>query len=250
MVALVSLLVIIVLSMIVVRTGAVALAMTGVSMDLAALQAQSAFSGVGFTTSEAESVVNHPVRRRIIRVLMLLGNAGLTSAAAGLILTFYQGSGRQMAVRGGVIVGGLALFWLVAKSKYAERMLTRIIESALGTFTEIRISDYTGLLELEKGYAVSEIDVTGKEDWLCGRTLQDLALTNEGVLVLGVRRRDGAYVGVPHGDTKVECGDTLICYGRGDQLRSLAGREAGREGDLEHAAEVEEQVRIDRRASE
>jgi len=78
MIALISLLVIITVSLIVIRMGAVALSMTGISEDMAVFQAQSAFSGVGFTTKESESVVNHPVRRRIIRLLMLMGNAGIT----------------------------------------------------------------------------------------------------------------------------------------------------------------------------
>ncbi len=74
--ALVSLLVTIGLSLLVTRVASIALAMTGLSHDLAKFQARSAFTGVGFTTSEAEKVVAHPVRRRILMLLMLLGNAG------------------------------------------------------------------------------------------------------------------------------------------------------------------------------
>ena len=33
--------------------------------------------GVGYTTTEAEDVINHPVRRRIILWLMTFGNAGI-----------------------------------------------------------------------------------------------------------------------------------------------------------------------------
>ncbi len=40
--------------------------MTGLSWDAASFQSYSAFFGVGFTTREAELVVNHPIRRRII----------------------------------------------------------------------------------------------------------------------------------------------------------------------------------------
>ncbi|HDG97569.1 MAG TPA: potassium transporter TrkA, partial [Desulfobacterales bacterium] len=56
MYALISLLIVIVVSIVIVRIGAVALEMTGLSRDLATFQAQSAFSGVGFTTSESEHV--------------------------------------------------------------------------------------------------------------------------------------------------------------------------------------------------
>jgi hypothetical protein len=59
MVALTSLLVVITISIAVVRMGSVALVMTGLSKDHAVFQAQSAFSGVGFTTTESESVVGH-----------------------------------------------------------------------------------------------------------------------------------------------------------------------------------------------
>jgi hypothetical protein len=75
MIALVSLLVIIALSIIVVRIGSIALELTGVSSEIASFQAQSAFSGVGFTTTESETIVTHPVRRRIIKILILWGTA-------------------------------------------------------------------------------------------------------------------------------------------------------------------------------
>ena len=47
MVAIIGLLIILILSLTVVRIGAIALELTGLSTDVAALQAQSAFSGVG-----------------------------------------------------------------------------------------------------------------------------------------------------------------------------------------------------------
>src|SRR5687767_7500660 len=65
------------ISLLITRIASVALTVTGLSRQSARFQARSAFSGVGFTTSEAEDVVNHPVRRRIVMWLMLIGNAGL-----------------------------------------------------------------------------------------------------------------------------------------------------------------------------
>jgi hypothetical protein len=81
--------------------------MTGLSWDAASFQAYSAFFGVGFTTREAELVVRHPVRRRIIRDLIFAGNVGLTSALATLIVTFVQTSGtKQTLTTMGIILGG------------------------------------------------------------------------------------------------------------------------------------------------
>lgn len=137
MAAVISLLVIITVSIIVVRIGSIALTMTGVSKELASFQAQSAFSGVGFTTNESEAIVRHPVRRRIIRLLMLMGNAGLTSAIAGLVLAFYKGTKEELALRFGLVAAGLALLWAFSTSRFIDRILTRIIQNALKTFTTL-----------------------------------------------------------------------------------------------------------------
>lgn len=105
----IALLIIALVSLLAVRVGATALMMTGLSWDTASFQSYSAFFGVGFTTKEAEMVVNHPVRRRIIRDLILVGNVGLTSALATLVVTMLQSSsGGNGLVMFGWLAGGLA----------------------------------------------------------------------------------------------------------------------------------------------
>ena len=66
-----ALLAIIFISLLVVRIGTNALVMTGMSLPASQFQASSAFFGVGFTTSEAEMVVGHAVRRKIILHLIV-----------------------------------------------------------------------------------------------------------------------------------------------------------------------------------
>ncbi|MCH7752169.1 MAG: hypothetical protein IH898_08455 [Planctomycetes bacterium] len=61
------------LSLIVIRVGTMALMLTGLSRESARFQAHSAFTGVGFTTQESESIVEHPVRRHLTMGLMMLG---------------------------------------------------------------------------------------------------------------------------------------------------------------------------------
>lgn len=75
--SLITLIVIIFLSIIITKIAAQALVNTGLAKEASKFQARSAFTGVGFTTKEAEKVVNHSVRRIIIRTLMLIGNMGL-----------------------------------------------------------------------------------------------------------------------------------------------------------------------------
>src|SRR5699024_9833199 len=88
MIAAISLFIVVFLSVLITRIATIALTHTGLSRESARFQARSALTGSGFTTSESEKVVSHPVRRRIILLLMLIGNAGIVTAVSSLILTF------------------------------------------------------------------------------------------------------------------------------------------------------------------
>lgn len=242
--ALISLLVVVTFSLIIVRVGTVALTMTGLSRQIAQFQAQSAFSGVGFTTSEAEQVVNHPARRRIIRILILLGNAGIISAIASLFLSFTSAqTGGERLIRLGLISGGLAILWLIAHSAWIDRHISKWIRSALTRWTDLKLYDYEQLLKLRSGYAVSNLLVEDN-DWLADRKLADLQLNHEGILVLGVERKDGSYIGTPKGTTVLRVGDVVTCYGRKDALRRLSERPSGAKGEQQHREAEAEQQRI------
>lgn len=114
---LLSALIVVFLLVLFVRAAAVAFVMTGLDKRTAQFQALSAFSGTGFTTQEAESIVNHPVRRKIAFLLMVLGTAGF----ATVIIT----STAHIVTRGDywlpidvlILVVGLYLIYLVATRK-------------------------------------------------------------------------------------------------------------------------------------
>lgn len=244
MLALVTLLVVILVSLIVTRIASVALVATGLSKSMARFQARSAFTGVGFTTSEAENVVTHPVRRRIVAILMLFGSAGIASAIATLILTF--GAAREdedLLARVLVLVAGLIVIFLLASSSWVDRRVSSVIRRILARYTRLEVRDYVSLLDLEGDYAVTEMLVQA-DDWLADRTLKQLDLRREGVQVLGVRSQEGRYQGVPEGDTPVRAGDTLMLYGRRDLLADLDERKSGTSGELRHVDRVVEQRRL------
>jgi hypothetical protein len=77
----ITVILILVFSILITRVASIALTHTGLSRESSKFQARSAFTGVGFTTTESEKVVNHPVRRRILLLLMILGNAGINVLA-------------------------------------------------------------------------------------------------------------------------------------------------------------------------
>lgn len=243
MIAIGSLLFVLFLSLIMVRVAAEALILTGLSRESASFQARSAWTGTGFTTSESEQVVSHPVRRRIISTLMFLRSAGLVTAASTLMLSFVsveeQGSG---LLRIAVLIVGVACLWLFARSRWVSISMSRIIARALKRYTDLDTRDYAGLLHLGGDYAVMELKVQEKS-WLLDRSLEDLRLPDEGVLVLGIVHPDGTYLGAPRGEIIIRSSDTLVLYGRSSELSALARRKSGVAGDKDrHAAVAVEEV--------
>lgn len=234
MVALISLLVVLTLSIIITRVATIALVHTGLAQQSAQFQARSAFSGAGFTTSEAEKVVNHPVRRKILMLLMLLGNAGIVTAMASMMLTFVNTQQTsEWIVRLVLLVVGIATLWTAAQSQWVDRHMSRLVRRALMRWTDIDARDYARLFHLGGEYQVVEMRVE-ENDWLSGRTLKQLRLPDEGVIVLGVQYPDGSYMGVPDGDIRLHAGDVLLLYGRRESFDAIDRREPGIGGALEH----------------
>lgn len=241
MTAIITLLCVLSISLFVTRVASVALAHTGLSRESARFQARSAFTGVGFTTNESERVVDHPVRRRILMLLMLFGNAGIVTAVSSLILTFLsleeQRNGSLWKL--GLLVAGLVVLVLVGSSRWVDRRVSRWISWALGRWTRLDVRDYDSLLQLSGEFRVSELHVEDR-DWMAGRTLAELELRAEGLNVLAVRRADGAFEGNPTGRTRIESDDSLILYGRVGAVDGLDTRRRGRFGDAEHRVAVRE----------
>lgn len=245
MIEVISLLIVLVMSLIITRVATVALTLTGLTRQTAQFQARSALTGAGFTTDESERVVSHPVRRRIILWLMLIGNTGLVLAASLLVVLFADGDGEPVLSQWQqitLLAVGIVLLVLVAKSDRVERMTAAVIERILSRYTDVGRRDYVGLLRLSGDYQVAELNVE-EHDWLAGRTLEQLALSREGVLVLGIVRDSGNYIGAPRAETKVNPGDTLLLYGRDEILTDLDERRAGMGGQLRHGEAVAEHAR-------
>ena len=252
MAALISVLVAITLSLLITRIATEALTLTGLSRTSASFQARSAFTGSGFTTKESESVVEHPVRRRIIMWLMFLGNAGIITVISSLVLTFVSTSSVQNGLsRLLYLFLGLGILWLFATNKAFNRILTRLVRKALHRWTDLDLRDYASLLHLRRNYQVMEIDVDDR-NWLANKKLKELRLRDEGIAVLGIQRSDRSYLGAPYGDTYVCPGDTLILYGRKTALMELELRQEGFAGEKahQHAIATHQQIEKEQRKSD
>ena len=244
MIAPISLILIVTLSILITRVAAIALVHTGVSRELAKFQARSAFTGAGFTTQESENMVNHPVRRRIIMWLMFLGNAGIVTGITSLLLTFVGREETGTTLFRILMIGiGLGLLWLVSFSDWVDRRLSNVVSRLLNRYTELQVRDYVSLMRLTDEYRL--VDLLLREgDWAVGQTLQETRLRDEGIVVLAIERSDDTFLGTPNGATELAAGDRLIVYGRVNALKALDERRTGSSGEASHEAAVAEQNKV------
>jgi len=242
MASLISLIVIFTFSILITKIATEVLVHTGLSKQTAKFQARSAFTGVGYTTKEAENIVNHPARRKIIMSLMLIGNVGIISAIASLMLTFVDTgqSSTDNIIRVGIILGSMVVLWLLSRSKWVERLLVNTIKTFLKKFTQLRIRDYVELLDLKGDYEITVLEVQA-DDWMENQKVGELKLWQEGINLIGIQRDDGTYLGIPKHKTKITRHDQIILYGRKESLQNLKKRKKNITGEKDHKEAVKEQ---------
>ncbi|MFD2698770.1 TrkA C-terminal domain-containing protein [Mesonia sediminis] len=242
MIPAISLFVIVSLSALITRIAAIALAHTGLSTEVARFQARSAYTGTGFTTSETEKIMNFPVRRKIIYSLMLIGNAGIVTTMSTLILTFVLPNSTSSLLWGLlIIVVGMAIIWWAVQSPWVDKYLSKVIGKALKKYTKIEVKDYASILHLAEDYRITELRVDD-DSWLANKSLNQLALRKEGIIVLGIKHSDGEYLGSPNGSSLVKTGDLLTMYGKEDVFLNLNQRKRNLEGELEHQEQMRKEA--------
>lgn len=239
MVSVLVLIVALIVGLLITRIATAMLMATGMSFQYARFQARSAFTGVGFTTSEAEDVVNHPVRRRVVMALMLMGNLGIATLVVTLLSAFQVDRGTEAMRNVALIVVGVVVVWRLAASRKVEAFIQRAMRRFIEHGGTVPLRDFAGLLQLSADYDIGELKVHDG-DWLAERSLAKLRLNEEGVIVLGVERA-GGYEGTPRGDYVIKPNDILVLYGRSEVLRELDNRRAGMSGELRHVDRVAEQ---------
>jgi hypothetical protein len=191
--------------------------MTGLEKSRARFQALSAFSGTGFTTREAELVVNHPVRRKIVRWLMIWGNAGIVTVIVATTSSFSASAGYFVPVNVLVLAAGLFVIYKLASSRGFTRRWEQFIEKKLIKSPGFEESATEDLLHFLEGYGlVKKIVYEGSV--LVGKTLEESRLNEKGILVLGIER-EKSWLPTPKATETLIVNDSLVVYGPLPALR-------------------------------
>ena len=193
------------------RIGTILLINTGLDQPTASFQALSALTGTGFTTRASEMVVGNELRRRIVMVLMIIGNIGLAGGVAALIAIFRRENVEFNMVRAvALLLIVLLIFWISGRKR-----LWRGVNAWLETFIQkrpmFRKSTAEELLSFHDNYSVVELQIQ-ENDKNVGKPLRETDFRSRNILVLSIER-DGRMQPLPSPDMKIQTGDKLICYG-------------------------------------
>jgi len=211
-------------SFLIVRAAAIALMMTGMDEKRARFQALSAFSGTGFTTREAEFVVNHPKRRRIVGWLMILGNAGIVTVIVTGTSSLATSKGFQVPINVVVLAAGIFVIYKIATHKGFIRRWESYVEEKLTKSRPLLEEEATeDLLHLVEGFGLVRATMKG-DSGLVGSSLSQCELSGKGLLVLGIER-DKNWIPTPGAEEIIKVGDRLVVYGSLDVLKSLFRKE-------------------------
>jgi TrkA-C domain len=212
-------LIVIFASLLIVRAAGIALRMTGLDKDTANFQALSAFTRTGFTTKEAELVMNHPQRRRIVAWLIILGNAGLIAVIVSATSSLSRGTGYELLISIGALVVGVYLIYLLGRHVgFAERW-ERFIENRIARSRISRTTSIKRLLHLAGGYGIVEVFV-GQDSPLIGGSIEEKELLQKELVILGIERGQN-WIDRPSAKDTIEVGDRLIIYGQLNTLESM-----------------------------
>jgi hypothetical protein len=227
----------IIASFLVVRLGAVALALTGMEPKQARFQALSAFSGSGFTTKESELIVTHPARRKVVQLLIIGGNAGLVTMIATLAGSLGQAAsdraswelfGGAVTIPGKLIpylyVMGVILFLIIlyrlSQWGPAARLITRSLRAFLVRQGLVREVSFEEVLLSAEGFGISQIEIEA-DNPLLDKSLAESGLSPRDILVLMIERGEKTIVS-PKGHNFARLGDRFTVFGPLETIRELA----------------------------
>ena len=193
--------------------------MTGLEKHKARFQALSAFSGTGFTTKEAEFVMKHPVRRKIVTWLMIMGNAGIVMVIVTATSSLATSKGSQLPINLLILAVGIFLIYKIATYRKFTKRWESFIERKLiksPAFEEAATED---LLHFLEGYGLIK-KIISENSLLIGSSLSECKLNERGLLVLGIERGKN-WIPTPKAKEKMQEGDGIIVYGPLDKLKDI-----------------------------
>jgi len=227
--------IVVIISITVVRIGAVAFELTGLEWTVAKFQALSCFTSTGFTTKESELVVKSQQRRKIATILMIIGHAGFVSLIATFVNSMrpsqlvhkvfqpiiHLDNLPTLSVLINIVI--ITLFcWIVlylfSRTKFSKK-LTKVIQDFFLKKNFINRTYVQDLVISAGGFGIINIEVT-KNSMLYHISLTDIVKKYPEMKILAIERGRNIITNLTD-DTRMLLGDNIISYGKVDAIKKV-----------------------------
>lgn len=206
--------------------------MTGLTDEKARFQVISLLTGTGFTTKEAELIMQHPTRRKLAQFLMILGYLGFF-VGTSLLVNILQNPLTTNIVGSAIIF--MVVIFVVVRNPLVKRNFDRIIERVILRLGSTRAKSKHKMYKMitrAKGYGIFSI-IIDEDSHLDGITIMNSNLKSNDMIILNIDKGD-EFIGFVKRDYVLQKGDNILIYGKVDQVIKTfhLNRKSAREAEI------------------
>ena len=193
---------------------------TGLDIYKARFQVISILTHTGFTTRESELIAQHPLRRRLASVLMLVSYIAQASLIS-VIFSMVSQNTKQLLYVGIALAAIVVLYLIFSRNKYISGKFNKAVERMIAKrfMKNVRQRSVDQVLKISPEYAVYEL-LIDSDSALANATLRAAKLNERFISVLKIDRGSGT-IDFPKADNVIQPGDVLIVYGKIKSIREL-----------------------------
>ena len=206
---------------------AIVMKLTGLELSKARFQIISILTHTGFTSRESELIVQHPTRRKIASILMVVSYVAQITLITLLFDVLNNATKSLLSIS--IVLSVVLVLILISTQvesfsrgfdRFAERLLKNKIKKIN---TNNRIDQ---LLNLSPEFSIYEL-IVDTDSFICRKTLRELHLKEHFIQVLKIDR-GSEVIDFPLADMQILAGDRMIVYGKIEALTNLImnGKEA------------------------
>ena len=193
---------------------------TGLDLYKARFQVISILTHTGFTTRESELIAQHPLRRRLASILMLVSYIAQASLIS-VMFSMVSQNAKQLLYIGIALAVILVLYFVFSHNKYISGKVNRAEEKLIAKrfMKNVQRRSEDQVLKISPEYAVYEL-LVDSDSPLANVTLRAAKLNERFISVLKIDR-GSATLDFPKADTVIQPGDVLIVYGKIKFIKEL-----------------------------
>lgn len=198
----------------------IVLKLTGLELSKARFQVISILTHTGFTTRESELIVQHPTRRKIASVLMIVSYVAQITLITLLFNVLTQATRNILGTAIALFIMA-AFVILVTQSKKLSSWFDQVTEKLLKKRIQKSASGdrIEQVLNLSPEFSIYGL-LVDTDSLICDKTLSELKLKEHFIQILKIDR-GSEVIDFPLADTRLLAGDRLIVYGKIDALTQM-----------------------------